>query len=631
MSWSIPNLASAAFADQAQLDSVDLEALRAGIRGNGVTTGCAVTSTGTGNGSVAVAAGQIRINDQLYTTSAVATLAIGANATGNTRYDLITAPSTGTPVVTAGTAAASPVFPAIPASSVVLAVVRVPNGHTTGTTIPANTIIDKRVDVPATMAGPTDLSAYYSIISPADNKPALRVYGGVPDGGGESFQLQEWMDYLGAPIAWLNTAGGYFINDYMRTSYTVFGPDNWIADIYGFVWQGSRASFAFGGPPGNMLSWANAVHENYNADRAATVANWSVVAGCTLSTVDLGVPPNSPTRCRTALRMTNSAGATNWISQPGGAFALSGVTAGRPCSAVAWVRSGTAAAGRVANVRLSFYNGAGVQQGSDVNSPNVTVPNTGVWTKLAIDGTTVPATATLAQVHVLVTTPATGETHDVCGVGIMKNSQTGVFGPPFVAQDATTGGASPGAEGVALVGARWSRTDTPTIPGNREYICQVGGAANVQEWAAVDTSTLYRLDADVSSTSTTAAAVAPFAIPVAANASLACDYDLFITVPNVATTGWALGFTGPASPTYFFAVCEYQSSATAWTTQTIQSLTVFGTVTAGGYVATPSIIRIRIKAQLVNGTNAGTLNLTWASETAASAVVIKKGSTLNVT
>lgn len=624
MSFTVPNEATAAFPDQAQLDSVDIDVLRAGARGDGVVSGCAVATSGTTNGSVTVASGVIRVSDQLYTVTGN-TIQLPANATGNTRFDLITVPTSGTPVRTAGTASATPLYPTFATTSICLAAVRVPTGHTTGTNIPANTITDKRVDVTGLIAAPVGGASWFELKAPDTTRPAFTIKGA----SGSNTQLFQVLDYLLAPIAWINAAGGLTVNDYIRTTYSVLGPDNSMVDIYGTVWQGRLASFAFDGPPGNMLSWADACQENHQAARNATLANWSVVGGATIATVDLGIPVTAPTRLRSAMRVTATT-ANPWVTQPGGVFALPGITAGRPLSGVVWIKSATAAASRTGNLRFTFYTAAGATVGSDITGSAITIPNTGVWTALPINGTIVPATATLVQVSFNLTV-VSGETFDVAGVAVTKNVQTATYAPPFVFQDATTGGASPAGEGVALIGARWSNTATPNIPGTRNYVCTTGGAPNAQEWVAVDTSSLYRLESDVTSTSTTAAAVSQLAVPVLVNGSYSLDYDLFITVPDVATTGWSLGFTGPASPTYFFAQCEYQSSATAMAIQTIQSLTTFGTVTAGGYVATPSIIRIRIKAQLANGANAGLLNLTWASETNALAVVIKKGSTLQVT
>lgn len=148
MAFTIPN-SSGAGDTQAQVDKVDLDIIVAGMLGNGVFSGCGVASSGTGNGSSVVTAGQIRFSDVLITTTGP-TLQHAANATGFDRFDLITVPSAGgVPVITAGTAAATPVFPSIPASSVCLYAVKIVNGHTTGTTIPASAYVDKRVSVAA--------------------------------------------------------------------------------------------------------------------------------------------------------------------------------------------------------------------------------------------------------------------------------------------------------------------------------------------------------------------------------------------------------------------------------------------------------------------------------------------------
>lgn len=119
-----------------------------GTRGGVLPNGLAVTQRGAGvNMSVDVADGAVVI---VGTESAAAqgsyfcenqgttNLVIGANASGFTRYDLIVAKvqdsaysgafDTWSLVVVAGTGAASPVFPAVPANAIVLAVVTVVNG-----------------------------------------------------------------------------------------------------------------------------------------------------------------------------------------------------------------------------------------------------------------------------------------------------------------------------------------------------------------------------------------------------------------------------------------------------------------------------------------------------------------------
>lgn len=144
MAFTIPNLASAAFAAQAEIDSGDFRVITDASGATGVVSGCAVSSSGAANGSVAVGSGVVRVGGRRVTVNGGAS-AIAANATGNPRFDLITIDTTGATVVVAGTAAASPVFPTIPASRVVLATMYVANGHTTGTTINNNTLTDKRV------------------------------------------------------------------------------------------------------------------------------------------------------------------------------------------------------------------------------------------------------------------------------------------------------------------------------------------------------------------------------------------------------------------------------------------------------------------------------------------------------
>lgn len=145
MPFTIPNSVDAAFTAQAEPDSRDFDIMTAAAAQTGVVTGCAVTTTAAGNGSVSVAAGTIRVAGRKITVATGTVGPLGANATGNPRFDLITVDTSGTKAVVAGTAAATPVFPAIPASRVVLAAVYVANGHTTTTTLAANTITDKRV------------------------------------------------------------------------------------------------------------------------------------------------------------------------------------------------------------------------------------------------------------------------------------------------------------------------------------------------------------------------------------------------------------------------------------------------------------------------------------------------------
>lgn len=145
----IPNYDSAAFPVQSEPDSVDFDIILAGVKGDGVVSGCGVTAQGTPDMTVAVASGSIRYGGSTVSvTGANATIAT-AHAT-NGRLDLVCVNSSGVIAVTAGTASATPVMPAIPANSVVLACVYVPANDTT---IESNQIIDKRMIVTAPSAG----------------------------------------------------------------------------------------------------------------------------------------------------------------------------------------------------------------------------------------------------------------------------------------------------------------------------------------------------------------------------------------------------------------------------------------------------------------------------------------------
>lgn len=144
MPFVIPNEGSALNGEQAELDTVDFQVISAGIAGSGVIRGCAVTQNGTPNLSVNVATGFVRVNGHhAFVGTATQNLTITTPDVTNPRFDLVVCDWNGTLSVTAGTPAAEPEFPAIPANSIVLAAVWVPNGATS--ILNAN-IIDKRVD-----------------------------------------------------------------------------------------------------------------------------------------------------------------------------------------------------------------------------------------------------------------------------------------------------------------------------------------------------------------------------------------------------------------------------------------------------------------------------------------------------
>lgn len=129
---------------QAEPDSVDFDILAAALESTAVLSGCDVTPQGTPDTTIAVAAGAIAVLgvDQAVTGGNVDCLA--ADGT-NPRFDLVVVDNAGVKSAVNGTASATPVFPAIPASSVVLAAVYRAAGDDA---IAAGEIVDKRILLP---------------------------------------------------------------------------------------------------------------------------------------------------------------------------------------------------------------------------------------------------------------------------------------------------------------------------------------------------------------------------------------------------------------------------------------------------------------------------------------------------
>jgi hypothetical protein len=144
MPFKIPNVAGLTHAGQARVTETDFDIIAAGIHDYGINTGCQVTTTGAANGSVTVATGIALVNG-VYVNIVAGNVALNANASGNDRIDLITVDDIGTEAAVVGTPGAVPLLPDIPSDRTVLAAVYVPNGFTTGTTVTADQIVDKRV------------------------------------------------------------------------------------------------------------------------------------------------------------------------------------------------------------------------------------------------------------------------------------------------------------------------------------------------------------------------------------------------------------------------------------------------------------------------------------------------------
>lgn len=148
MAFTIPNLGAASHDDMAFPNQADIDALTAGIGGNGVTSGCLVTPQGSPNMTVHVAAGTLSVGSSAVSVTA-GDVTITA-AASNPRRDLIVANLSGVLSAIAGTPVAVvpsdptivPVLPTLPSDRIALAAVDVPANTST---ITAAEIVDKRV------------------------------------------------------------------------------------------------------------------------------------------------------------------------------------------------------------------------------------------------------------------------------------------------------------------------------------------------------------------------------------------------------------------------------------------------------------------------------------------------------
>jgi hypothetical protein len=141
LAFTLPNVSVAGFTDQAEPDSVDIDILTAGHVGTGVASGCAVTAQGSPDMTVAVAVGTVMVAGNKASVTGGNVTITAAHST-LPRKDIVVVDNAGNKSVSAGTAAAQPLKPTIPPSSVVLAEIYVPAADTA---INANQITDKRV------------------------------------------------------------------------------------------------------------------------------------------------------------------------------------------------------------------------------------------------------------------------------------------------------------------------------------------------------------------------------------------------------------------------------------------------------------------------------------------------------
>lgn len=138
----LPNTGDAFNANQAEPDTVDFQALLAGYEGIGVLLGCDVTESSPAAQTVDIASGVAALSWEYINVSTQNDTAVSAADGSNPRFDIITLNSSGTAIVTAGTPAAQPVLPAIPASSILIGGLYIPASDNTHQDAQIN---DKRV------------------------------------------------------------------------------------------------------------------------------------------------------------------------------------------------------------------------------------------------------------------------------------------------------------------------------------------------------------------------------------------------------------------------------------------------------------------------------------------------------
>jgi len=129
-----------------------IDNIKEASQGNRVLSGCAVSANVTPDMNVDIAAGVCRINNAYVSVSSVDDQAINAAHGTYDRYDILSVDTSGTVNYAAGTAAANPYPPNLPADEILLAVIFVENNSSTveNADIQDNRIIyeDSGVQVP---------------------------------------------------------------------------------------------------------------------------------------------------------------------------------------------------------------------------------------------------------------------------------------------------------------------------------------------------------------------------------------------------------------------------------------------------------------------------------------------------
>lgn len=275
-------------------------------------------------------------------------------------------------------------------------------------------------------------------------------------------------DYLGAVIEETDNAGGQFLNDQFRQHrYVLSAPTNFLS-IYGYRLQNGLAEFSWDGPPGNMLSFANACQEVFEGSRAASKGDWTVAfgSGSQVITVAETGPSTSANVVQFQAHTTSMTAITGT-----GVFGYP-VTAGGTHSTIAHIKA--VATARSPQVGIQWFDSGGAFISTTVGSTTAT--NTGTYTKVVSGSLTAPGGAVYGAPVIVWPTTVNGELHKVSGVAMYKSNET-EWSPPFVVQPLNTWGQS-------AAGDIWRRSSTPTVQNQRTYICTTGGLPHQQVWAS---------------------------------------------------------------------------------------------------------------------------------------------------
>lgn len=207
----LPNTSDAYHANQAEPDTVDFEILLLAYQDTGVVSGCAVTESTPNAHTVDIASGTCLLGGAGISVSTQDDKSVTTADVTNPRIDLISINTSGTAVVTAGTAAAQPVAPAIPANSIPLAYLYVPAnwGNFDDQMINDKRVILRRVYA-REVAGNVTLDETYSIVNMESTGGARVVtMPAVADQNGHSFYIHR----DGSNTVTINRAGSDTFED----------------------------------------------------------------------------------------------------------------------------------------------------------------------------------------------------------------------------------------------------------------------------------------------------------------------------------------------------------------------------------------------------------------------------------